>query len=56
MSLYEVLAVVVLVGVGGFAYRLYRKDTSQAQEVQAKRAAAARPMFERGRSKPDAKA
>jgi hypothetical protein len=27
MSLYEVLAVVVLVGAGGFAYRLYRKDT-----------------------------
>jgi hypothetical protein len=29
MSLYEVLAVAALVGVGGFAYRLYRKDTSQ---------------------------
>lgn len=27
MSLYEVLAVVVLVGVGGFAWHLYRKDT-----------------------------
>jgi hypothetical protein len=27
VSLYEVLAVVVLVGAGGFAYRLYRQDT-----------------------------
>jgi hypothetical protein len=27
MSLYEILAVVVLVGAGGFAYRLYRMDT-----------------------------
>ena len=55
MSLYEVLAVVVLVGAGGFAYRLYRKDTSQDPEVQAKQAAAATPMFGRDRSKPDGK-
>jgi hypothetical protein len=27
VSLYEVLAVVALLGAGGFAYRLYRKDT-----------------------------
>lgn len=27
MSLYEVLVVAALVGVSGFAYRLYRKDT-----------------------------
>jgi hypothetical protein len=27
MSLYEVLVVVALVGVGGFAWHLYRKDT-----------------------------
>lgn len=27
MSLYEVLAVVVLVGAGGLAWHLYRKDT-----------------------------
>jgi hypothetical protein len=27
VSLYEVLAVVVLVGAGGFAWHLYRKDT-----------------------------
>ena len=27
MSLYEALAVAVLVGVGSFAYYLYRKDT-----------------------------
>ena len=55
MSLYEVLAVAALVGVGVFAYRLYFKDTSQDPEVQVKQAAAARPMFERDRSKPDAK-
>ena len=56
MSLYEFLAVATLLGVGGFAYRLYRKDTSQDQEVQARQAAAARPMFGRDRSKPDGKA
>ena len=55
MSLYEVLAVAALLGVGGFAYRLYRKDTSQDPEAQAKQAAAARPMFERDRSEPDAR-
>jgi Tfp pilus assembly protein PilV len=55
MSLYEVLVVAALVGVGCFAYRLYRKDTSQDSEVQTKQAAAARPMFGRDRSKPDAK-
>jgi hypothetical protein len=55
MSLYEVLVVAALVGVGGFAYRLYRKDTSQDPEVQAKQAAAAEPMFGRDRSKPDGK-
>ena len=55
MSLYEVLAVAALLGVGGFAYRLYRKDTSQDQEVQAKQADAARPMFGRDRGKPDGK-
>jgi len=27
MSLYEVLVLVALVGVGGFAWHLYRKDT-----------------------------
>jgi hypothetical protein len=27
MSLYEILAVVALLAAGGFAYRLYRKDT-----------------------------
>ena len=51
MSLYEVLAVAALVVVGGFAYRLYRKDTSQDSEVQAKQAAASQPMFARDRSK-----
>ena len=53
MSLYEVLAVAALVGVGGFAYRLYRKDTSQDQEVQAQQAAAAKPMFGRDRGRSD---
>ena len=55
MSLYEVMVDAALVGVGGFAYRLYRKDTSQAREVQSTQAAATRPMFGRDRSKPDAK-
>lgn len=55
MSLYEVLVVAALVSVGGFAYRLYRKDTSQDAAVQAKQAAAAKPMFGRDRSKPDGK-
>jgi hypothetical protein len=27
VSLYEILAVAALVAAGGFAYRLYRKDT-----------------------------
>jgi hypothetical protein len=39
MSLYEVLAVVVLVGAGGFAWHLYRKDT---------RSGAARPSPDAG--------
>jgi uncharacterized membrane protein YebE (DUF533 family) len=55
MSLYEVLVVAALLGVGGFAYRLYRKDTSQDQDVQAKQAAASQSMFGRDRNKPDAK-
>lgn len=55
MSLYEVLVVAALLGVGGFAYRLYRKDTSQDQEAQAQQAATARPMFGRDRGKPDGK-
>jgi uncharacterized membrane protein YebE (DUF533 family) len=51
MSLYEVLVVAALLGVGGFAYRLYRKDASQDQEVQAQQAA--KPMFGRDRGKSD---
>jgi hypothetical protein len=54
MSLYEVLAVVVLVGAGGFAYRLYRKDTTADPETQAKQAATSQSMFARDR-KPDGK-
>lgn len=48
MSLYEVLAVVVLVGAGGFAWRLYRKDATADPETRAKQAATSQPMFGRG--------
>ena len=55
MSLYEVLAVVVLVGAGGFAWHLYRKDTTADPETKAKQAAASHSMFGRDRGKPDGK-
>lgn len=55
MSLYEVLAVVVLVGAGGFAWHLYRKDTTADAETKAKQAAASHSMFGRDRGKPDGK-
>jgi hypothetical protein len=55
MSLYEVLAVVVLVGAGGFAWHLYRKDTTADPETKKKQAAASQPMFARDRGKPDGK-
>ena len=55
MSLYEALVLVAMVGAGGFAWHLYRKDTSQDQEVQAQQAASAKPMFGRDRGKPDGK-
>ena len=55
MSLYEVLAVVVLVGAGGFAWHLYRKDTSVDPETQKKQAATSQSMFGRDRGKPDGK-
>lgn len=48
MSLYEVLAVVVLVGAGGFAYRLYRKDTTRESNGDEKQAPANTLMFGRG--------
>ncbi|MBL6614387.1 MAG: hypothetical protein ISP49_22385 [Reyranella sp.] len=43
MSLYEILVVVVLVGAGGFAYHLYRKDTQPG----ASRPSGGEPMFRR---------
>jgi hypothetical protein len=55
MSLYEVLAVVVLVGAGGFAWHLYRKDATADPETKAKQAAASHSMFGRDRGKPDGK-
>jgi hypothetical protein len=46
MSLYEVLVLVAMVGVGGFAWHLYRKDTrSGAPEPPT---AAGDLMFGRG--------
>ena len=44
VSLYEVLAIVVLVGAGGFAYRLYRKDTAPGA---APPPTSGEPMFRR---------
>ncbi|MBY0320265.1 MAG: hypothetical protein K2X72_16190 [Reyranella sp.] len=55
MSLYEVLAVVVLVGAGGFAWHLYRKDAKADPETREKQAATSQPMFARDRGKPDGK-
>ena len=55
MSLYEVLAVVVLVGAGGFAWHLYRKDTKADPETREKRVADSQPMFARDRGKSDGK-
>ena len=55
MSLYEVLAVVVLVGAGGFAWHLYRKDTTADPETREKQAAASHSMFGRDRGKSDGK-
>jgi predicted lipoprotein with Yx(FWY)xxD motif len=55
MSLYEVLAVVVLVGAGGFAWYLYRKDSTADPATRAKQAVTSQPMFARDRGKPDGK-
>jgi hypothetical protein len=55
MSLYEALVLVAMVGVAGFAWHLYRKDTTADPETQRKQAAASRSMFGRDRSKPDGK-
>jgi hypothetical protein len=53
MSLYEVLAVVVLVGVGGFAYHLYRKDTRPREPGAPAPSESGEPMFARTKNKPD---
>ena len=55
MSLYEALAFAALLAVGGFAYRLYRKDTAREAEAQERPAATDTLMFGRDRSKPGAK-
>ena len=34
MSLYEILAVAALLAAGGFAYRLYRKDTRPGNQAE----------------------
>ena len=50
MSLYEVLVLVALAGVGGYAYSLYRSDTrpkSPASEAQDGEVATGRSMFGR---------
>jgi hypothetical protein len=55
MSLYEALVLVAMVGVGGFAWHLYRKDATADPETKAKQAAASHSMFGRDRGKPDGK-
>ena len=47
MSLYEVLAVVVLVGAGGFAWHLYRKDTRPRAPGEAPPPVSGEKMFRR---------
>jgi len=56
MSLYEVLAVVVLVGVGGFAYHLYRKDTRPREPGAPAPSESGEPMFARTKNKSDTRA
>jgi hypothetical protein len=56
VSLYEVLAVVVLVGAGGFAWHLYRKDTRPRQPGDPHPPAlSGELMFGRDRGKPGGK-
>ena len=51
MSLYEILAVIVLAGAGGFAWHLYRSDTRpKSPGAEAPELPASRPMFARTRS------
>jgi len=56
MSLYEVLAVAVLVGAGGLAYRLYLKDTRPGESgAPEPPPASGGLMFGRDRNRPDNK-
>ena len=51
MSLYEALAIVALLGAGGFAYYLYRSDTRpKSPGGTASEVPASQPMFARTRS------
>ena len=49
MSVYEILAVAALAAAGGFAYRLYRKDTKPGAPPPPPNAG--QPMFQRDRDK-----
>lgn len=53
MSLYEVLVIVALIAVGGYAWHLYRKDVSRQPE--AKPVTSGELMFGRERTKPGSK-
>lgn len=53
MSLYEVLVIVALIAVGGYAWHLYRKDVSRQPE--GKPVANGESMFGRERTKQGAK-
>ena len=55
MSIYEVLVLVAMAGAGGFAWHLYRRDTTADPATKEKQAAASRPMFGRDRSEPGGK-
>ncbi len=55
MSLYEALVFVAMVGVGGFAWHLYRKDVKADPATREKQAAAGQSMFGRDRGKPGGK-
>ena len=55
MSFYEALVLVAMVGAGGFAWHLYRKDQTADPETREQWAAASQSMFGRDRGKPDGK-
>ncbi|HTE80109.1 MAG TPA: hypothetical protein VK634_05385 [Reyranella sp.] len=51
MSIYEILAIIVLAGAGGFAWHLYRSDTRpKSPGGKAPEVPASQPMFARTRS------